>query len=66
MVFITSIILIFISSRGLIFNILDNLLILISSDDLIVGDTKQFEIGVMYLSAFATDLYYGFILGILE
>ena len=46
LVFITSIVLIFISSRGLIFNILDTLLILISSDDLIVGDGQQFEIGI--------------------
>ena len=57
-VFITSIIIIFISSRGLIFNILDNLLILISINDLIVGDAQEFEIGVSVLSAFAT----GFIL----
>ena len=57
-VFITSIIIIFISSRGLIFNILDNLLILISSNDLIVGDAQEFEIGVSVLSALAT----GFIL----
>ena len=60
LVFITSIVLIFISSRGLIFNILDNLLILISSDDLIVGDGQQFEIEYMALSALAT----GFILWI--
>ena len=57
-VFITSIIIIFISSRGLIFNILDNLLILISSNDLIAGDAQEFEIGVSALSALAT----GFIL----
>ena len=57
-VFITSIIVIFISSRGLIFNILDNLLILISSNDLIVGDAQEFEIGISVLSALAT----GFIL----
>ena len=60
LVFITSIVLIFISSRSLIFNILDNLLILISSDDLIVGDGQQFEIEYMALSALAT----GFILWI--
>ena len=60
LVFITSIVLIFISSRGLIFNILDTLLILISSDDLIVGDGQQFEIEYMALSALAT----GFILWI--
>ncbi len=57
-VFITSIIVIFISSRGLIFDILDNLLILISSNDLIVGDAQEFEIGISVLSALAT----GFIL----
>ena len=57
-VFITSIIIIFISSRGLIFNILDNLLILISINDLIVGGAQEFKIGVSALSAFAT----GFIL----
>ena len=57
-VFITSIIIIFISSRGLIFDILDNLLILISSNDLIVEDAQEFEIGVSGLSALAT----GFIL----
>ena len=41
-----------------IFNILDNLLILISSNDLIAGDAQEFEIGVSALSALAT----GFIL----
>ena len=55
-VFIASIIIVFISSRGLIFNILDNLLILISSNDLLVGDVQEFEIGSSSLSALATGL----------
>jgi len=55
-VFIASIIIIFISFRGLTFDILDNLLILISSNDLIVGDVQEFEIRVSVLSALATGL----------
>ena len=55
-VFIASIVIIFVSSREIIFNILDSLLIFISSNDMIAGGVDNFEIGTSALSAFITGL----------
>ena len=54
LIFIVSLIIIFISLRGIILDFLDYLLALISGDDLIIGGSEKINVGIGTISALLT------------
>ena len=54
LIFIISLVVIFISGRGIILNLLDYILVLISGNDLIIGSPEKINIGAGTISALLT------------
>ena len=54
LIFIISLVVIFISARGIILNLLDYILVLISGNDLIIGSPEKINIGAGTISALLT------------